>query len=622
MGGVISVLILAILASFALGEEDDQPPAQEKTQKFVRAAATGDVDELSQLLASGVDVNAKSKHGLTALQAARIGGYEQVTEFLITNGANTDTSFSPDEFVDSILSEAESPATPGIAVLVSRNGTVVFSKGWGMANLQHDVPVSTKTKFRIGSVTKQFTAAAILKLQEDGKLSVDDPLSKFIPDYPRGDEVKIHHLLTHTSGIHSFTSKPDFFATVASGTTPEEMIESFKDDPFDFSPSEKFQYNNSGYFLLGHIIAKVSEKPFGEYLQETFFDPLGMHDTGVHTATAILKHEATGYAYAKDGSKKAIDWDMSRAGAAGNLYSTVEDLNKWNEALFGGKLLGEESLRAAFTPVDVRDDRGKMPYGFGWIADEYRGLKRISHGGGLHGFLSYLLRFPDHNMTIAVLHNASPPVPEYMPNGVADRLAEAYLWEEMKPRPRFEVATDIDPQVYDDYVGRYEYGSGAVMTVTRDNDRLFAQLSGQAKHEIFPTSETKFFWKVVTAQVEFLRDDDGTLTSARHTQGGVTFEAPKMEEEETVKVAGDVLDLYVGKYSYKGLGVLTVRRQGDQLKAQMTGQPEFDIFPKSDNEFFWKVIRAEIKFVKDKDGSVKKAVHKQGGNTIEAKKIE
>ena len=235
-----------------------------------------------------------------------------LAELLTAKGATTDASFSPDRFVDSILSTAESPTAPGIAVLVSRDGTVLFSKGWGMANLEHDVRVTTKTKFRIGSVTKQFTAAAILKLQEDGKLSVDDPLSKFIPDYPRGDEVKLHHLLTHTSGIHSFTSKPEFFATVASSTTPEEMIESFQNDPFDFSPGEKFQYNNSGYFLLGHIIAKVSEKSYGEYLRETFFEPLGMHDTGVHTATAILKGEATGYAVANDVAKTALDWDMSR----------------------------------------------------------------------------------------------------------------------------------------------------------------------------------------------------------------------------------------------------------------------------------------------------------------------
>ena len=307
------------------------------------------------------------------------------------------------------------------------------------------------------------------------------------------------------------------------------------------------------------------------------------------------------------------------AGAAGNLYSTVEDLYKWNEALFGSKLLSDESLQAAFTPVEVKDDSGKMPYGFGWIVDEYRGLKRISHSGGLQGFVSYLLRFPDFHMTIAVLHNAFPSVPEFTPNRVADQLADAYLWQEMKPCPRFEVAQDVDPRVFDDYVGRYEYGSGAVLTVSREDGRLFAQLTGQARYEIFPASDAKFFWKVVTAQVEFLRDDGGKVTSARHTQGGVTFVAPKLEDEETVKVASDVLDLYTGKYSYKGLGVLTVRRQGDQLKAQMTGQPEFDIYPKSENEFFWKVVKAEIKFVTDAEGAVIKALHKQAGGTIEAK---
>ena len=175
-------------------------------------------------------------------------------------------------------------------MLVARDGKVLLSHGFGMADLSHDVPITPTTKFRIGSVTKQFTAAAILKLQEEGRLSVNDKLSKFFPDFPRGDEVTIHHLLTHTSGIKSFTSKPDFMATVTSPATSDQMIDSFKNDPFDFDPGEELSYNNSGYFLLGLIIEKVSGKSFNDYLRDTFFEPLGMHDTGVHTSTAV--HQA------------------------------------------------------------------------------------------------------------------------------------------------------------------------------------------------------------------------------------------------------------------------------------------------------------------------------------------
>ena len=522
-----------------------------------------------------------------------------------------------------MISEWAPANLPGCCVLVSREGNILYSKGFGAANLEHDVSVTTKTKFRIGSVSKQFTAAAILKLCEEGKLSVDDPLSKHMPDYPRGDEVTIHHLLTHTSGIQSYTSQPDFLETVASPTTVEKRIESFRDKPFDFSPGEKWQYNNSGYFLLGHLVEKLSGMSFGDYLEKTFFEPLGMHDTGVHETSAILKHEATGYSYSGGAVSKALNWDMSHAGGAGNLYSTAEDLHRWNEAIFNGKVLSEESLKAAFTPVKLNGDKpSPTSYGYGWMIDEYRGLKRIGHGGGLHGFLSYLCRFPEQKLTIVAFHNSSPAKAELAPQSIANFAAAAYLWQDMKERPRFVVDKSVNPKTYDDFVGRYAYGPGAILTVMRRDNQLFAQLTGQPSFEIFPYDASKFFWKVVDAQVEFLHDEQGKVTSVRHTQSGNRFVAPRMEEQAVVEVADEVLDKYVGKYRYGLFAVLTVRREGNQLLAKMTAQPEFKIFPKSETEFFWKVVPAEVRFVSNDEGQVEKVIHKQGGSTIEAKRIK
>lgn len=172
-----------------------------------------------------------------------------------------------------------------------------MSKGYGAAQTTDQVPISPQTKFRIGSVTKQFIAAAILKLQEGGKLSVNDPLTKFISDYPRGDEVTLHHLLTHTSGIKNYTSKPDFFEKVTEAVEPEDLIDSFKNDEFDFAPGEKWSYCNPGYFLLGHIVSKVSGQSLDAYLREAFFIPLGMKDSGIHRPDLELEHEASGYSY-------------------------------------------------------------------------------------------------------------------------------------------------------------------------------------------------------------------------------------------------------------------------------------------------------------------------------------
>jgi CubicO group peptidase (beta-lactamase class C family) len=511
---------------------------------------------------------------------------------------------------------------PGVAVLVARDGKVLLSRGFGMADIEKKAPITPTTKFRIGSVTKQFTAAAILKLQEEGKLTVKDRLSKFFPDYPRGEEVTIHHLLTHTSGIKSFTSKPGFMKTVTKPATNNEMVKSFKDDPFDFAPGANWSYNNSGYFLLGVIIEKVSDKSYNDYLREAFFEPLGMNDTGVHVSDAAIEHEATGYSYAADKATKTTDWHMSRAGGAGALYSTAEDLLRWNEGVFNGKVLSQESLEAAFKPVKL--DSGEAPmleYGYGWMIGERRGLKTISHGGGLDGWLSDLARYVDQNTTVVVLHNAMPPAPGLTPTEVGQLAADAFLWQDMKPRTKYEIDRSIDPKTFADYVGRYDYFA-AVMDVALEGDQLTAQLSGQPRYSIFPFGDGRFFWKVVDAQIEFLKDDAGHVTSARHSQGGHRFVAKRLADEKIVKVDEKTLDRYVGKYEYPGLGVLTVRRDKEKLMAQMTGQPEFEIFAKAPDAFFWKIVAAEIKFVTDDDGKVTKAVHQQGGAKMEVKKVE
>jgi CubicO group peptidase (beta-lactamase class C family) len=263
-------------------------------------------------------------------------------------------------------------------------------------------------------------------------------------------------------------------------------------------------------------------------LKTEFFQPLGMEDTGVHHWADVLPHEATGYSVESGEVKKALDWNMSQAGGAGALYSTVEDLFHWNEGVFGGKLLSEPTLEAAFTPVELKADAAGMPYGYGWVIGEFRGVKEIQHGGGLHGFASHLARYPEHNMTVAVLVNAAPPPEGLLPGSISQELAEFVLWEQMQPRHVLVADSGADPKQFDDFVGRYDYG-GAILTVAREGDRLFAQLTGQPKFEIFPRGEDEFFWKVVDAQVTFERNDDKRVVEAVHKQAGQTIHAPRVE---------------------------------------------------------------------------------------------
>jgi CubicO group peptidase (beta-lactamase class C family) len=291
------------------------------------------------------------------------------------------------------------------AVLVARDGQILFEKGYGLADIENHVPVTPATSFRIGSITKQFTTAAILKLQEQDKLSVADTLSKYIVSFPRGGEVTLHHLLTHTSGIHSYTNKPGFPSAVIHPAKPLEVIQSIEADPYDFGPGRQWLYDNSGYFLLGYIVETVSGESYGDFLRKSFFEPLEMSHTSVYRNDHPPEREALGYEPDSKASRRyarAPDWDMTWAGGAGALSSTVEDLYRWNEAVFGGKVLAPASLQAAFTSGRIADG-SQTGYGYGWFVSTLRGEQMISHGGGLPGFQSSLLRLPRERFTVVVL---------------------------------------------------------------------------------------------------------------------------------------------------------------------------------------------------------------------------
>ena len=525
-----------------------------------------------------------------------------------------------EERVTTRLRELTKDGTSGVAVLIARDGKILFQNGFGLADLAGKTPVTPETKFRIGSISKQFTAAAILKLAEERKLALTDPLAKFFPDFPRGGEITLHHLLTHTSGIHSYTDKPEFLSRVAAPIEPGKLLAWFRDDPPDFAPGAGFHYNNSAYFLLGEIVAKVSGKPLAEYLRETFFAPLGMKDTGTFVNSAPTPGIANGYSFLDGKLAPALDWDMSWASGAGALYSTVGDLFRWNEALYGGRVISEASLKLATTPVALPAGVDGMKYGYGLVMSEFQRLPVVSHGGGLNGWSSDLLRLPAQHCTVAVLANALPPPPGLAPGEIARKLAEHFLDDEIKKLPPLAEDKTVDPKTFASFLGRYDY-AGKILTVTVENDRLFAQLTDQPKYEIFPQSADAFFWKVTAAQVVFLRNEKGEVTAAQHTQNGGTFKAPKLGEQD-LKLTPEQLDAFVGEYQYGPAAILAVTRDGAQLSAQLSGQPKFPIFPKSATEFLWRVVPARVEFSKGADGKVIKATHHQNGATFDAPKIK
>ena len=532
---------------------------------------------------------------------------------------------SPEKDADSVFNAFIKTNEPGVAVLVAQNGKILFEKGYGLADVEHRVAITPATKFRIGSITKQFTAAAILKLQEEGKLSVTDKLSKYIPDYPRGDEVTLQHLLTHTSGIHNFTQKQGFMQRVTNAVAIGDLIKWFKNDPYDFDPGAKTFFENSGYVLLGYIVEKVSGENYGTFLREKFFQPLGMTNTGVYRANLALTHEALGYSYEDHKYQRAVNWDMSWAGGAGALYSTVEDLYRWNEGIFNGKVLNEASLKAAFTPVKTKEneeDNSGDGYGYGWGITTLRGEREISHAGGLSGFRSFLLRLPKENFTVVLLGNAGPVVPGPSPEAFARQVAQLYLAGKLPPPEELVANPNVPPGAFEAVAGRYDCG-GPVLMVTKEGNQLFAQFGRQKKMEIFPLSETNFFWKEYEARVTFVKDKSGKAIKAIYRQGDKTIYAPRLEALAKVRVNPAVYDRLAGKYDYGvGKSILTVTREGNHLYAQMTGQPKLELFPKSEMEYSWQEINAQVTFVKDDKGRVTKALYHQGGKTFEARKVE
>ena len=297
------------------------------------------------------------------------------------------------------------------SALVADDGEVIFADGFGMANMEFDIPNAPDTKHRLGSITKQFTAALILQLVEQEKLELDQPISKYLPKYkgPAADKVTIHHLLTHSSGIPSYTSFPGFFVEYSRDPyNPGEFVEIFADSTLQFMPGEKFSYNNSGYFLLGYIIEEVTGKPYEQVLQENILEPLNMEDTGYDHHATILKNRASGYEKNGKSYINAPYLDMSLPYAAGSLYSTVEDLYKWDRALYTNKILSEESKELMFSP-HIKDGDGD--YGYGWmmtelpVANTKDSVKTIAHGGGINGFNTLIARFPEENDLIVLLNN-------------------------------------------------------------------------------------------------------------------------------------------------------------------------------------------------------------------------
>lgn len=338
--------------------------------------------------------------------------------------------------IDSIaLEPITAGRAAGLSVAVVLGSDTVRLKGYGFADLELDVPTPDRAVYEIGSVTKQFTAAAVFQLQEQGKLSLDDDITKFLPNYPtQGHRIPVRRLLNHTSGIKGYTEIPAFWSTMAARVLPRDsLVALFASQPFDVAPGDAMIYNNSAYFLLGLIIEKASGQPYEKYVEEHLFRPAGMHDSRYCSERAIIKRRATGYEFARPDSSRPPE--LRRASylvhvwpyAAGSLCSTARDLVIWTRALHGaghgGQILSAASYQQLITPGTLNNG-ARLRYANGLAITEADGRRMISHGGGIFGFVSESRYYPDQDLTIVVLINTAGPA---SPNGIADAIADLVL---------------------------------------------------------------------------------------------------------------------------------------------------------------------------------------------------
>ncbi len=325
--------------------------------------------------------------------------------------ASKTSAQSTEKAIDAIFSEAYPANSPGATVLISKDDKVIYRKAFGMANLELNTPMTPEHVLELASITKQFTGVAILMLMEQGKLNLQDPLSKYLEEYPKGDQITIHHLLNHTSGIKSYTDVPSFMELARKDMTPIEIINKFKDLPMEFEPGERYAYNNSAYILLGYIIEQTSEMSYEDFIQKNIFDKLGMKNSYYGSRSRIIPNRASGYQPSGESYKNADYLSMTIPYAAGSLMSTVDDMFLWNKAIHYNTLISEKSKQLAFTNYTLNNGE-KINYGYGWAIDELAGISTIEHTGGIFGFTTSGIYIPEKNIYSIVLTNDNGKGPE------------------------------------------------------------------------------------------------------------------------------------------------------------------------------------------------------------------
>ncbi|WP_257984543.1 serine hydrolase [Psychroflexus sp. MES1-P1E] len=518
---------------------------------------------------------------------------------------------------DTYIGDQYTSDAPGVSVLVAKDGQAIYSKGFGIANLESDIKAAPKHVFEIGSITKQFTAVAILMLEEQGKLSLEDEITKFIPDYPTQDKtITVHHLLNHTSGIKSYTNMPSFMEFARTDMTPTVLIDSFKNEQMEFDPGTQFNYNNSGYILLGHIIEVVSEQSYEDFIQTNIFDKVGMNNSYYGSMTRLIPNRARGYSKTETGYRNADYLSLTLPYAAGSIMSTTADLLKWQNAISANTLIKKSSLEKA-TNGSTLDSGEEITYGYGWYTGNINGSASVEHNGGIFGYSSSGIFLPEENLYVIGLSNCDcGDVGALVSNVAAMAIG--------KPFPKKKDAIDLSESQLSKWVGAYEY-EGVIRHVTLKNEQLFSQREGSISMEIYPLSATNFIFDGGNTFYDFFTENGNrmvTMTVNGKEMIGKGIDKAPLAERKDIQLDEDVLSEYVGSYELQPGFNMVFSVRDNNLYGAATGQGEVHLFAEEKDKFFLKVVVADIHFTRNVEGKVESLTLFQNGLEMLGKKVE
>ncbi|WP_286856848.1 MULTISPECIES: serine hydrolase [Sphingobacterium] len=516
---------------------------------------------------------------------------------------------------DSLTSAQFAKDGAGTVVYLSRGDQVLYQKAFGKANIELDVAMTPEHVFRLASVTKQFTAVLILMLQEQGKLSIQDDIRKYIPDFPEKKKViTIEALLTHTSGVVNYTGLPSFTDEIKlKGLSPRLLVDLVKSEPLDYDPGSDYKYSNSGYILLGYIIEQITGKSYAEFIEETIFKPLEMTHSYYDTPTRIIFGRVSGYVQRNGAYRNADYLSMSLPYAAGSLMSTAGDLQKWYNGLHNCKLLKSEIIRKAQTSFKLNDGR-LTGYGYGWETGNVQGSPSVKHVGVVNGFFTYAAYLPLENLSITILRNCDTP---YEPDILASKLLAVALGKPYDYKPITLKSSELEV-----FQGVYNIKNGRKHSVRLQDGNLMYYYLGGPKTRLVPNGKDQFLVENSLNTFKFTRDEkgivDGFTASGTGMPSSAVRENTVLEAQPKINVSKTQLAKYTGKYQFNPGPVFEVVLENNILYGQV-GNDRKELVPFDKHKFYARDLDATIVFNVDNKGTAIGLTKIQNSNMVSKK---